>query len=228
MTAPRSIQQRWHTLRALIDSRSLRERALLFFTAIAMAYVICHFALFNPLRAYQDTLQKRLSADQADLAALHKQTEEILAKTREDPDMPNRQRLAELTRQLGEADAPVAELMKSLVSPREMAALVKDVLSTHRQLNVVSLVNLPPEPVAAKTAAQGAEPVSATPAIYKHGLRIEFKGTFRDIVEFFRALEGLSWKVLWAEADIKTEHYPESTATVTVYTLSTDEAWISL
>jgi len=223
-----SLQQRWHALEALINSRNPRERILLFLVTLAVVYVICHFALFNPLHAHQAALQQRLSANQADLSALRKQTEEMLAKTRQDPDLPNRERLAELTRQLSAVDAPLAEVMKSLVSPKEMNALVKAVLSNHRQLNVVSLVNVAPEAVAARDAAGSAKPVNAAAPLYKHGLRIEFQGSFRDIVGFFSDLEKLNWKVLWDEADIKTEHYPESTATVTVYTLSTDEAWISL
>ena len=228
MTSPMSIQQRWHGLRTLIDSRGLRERVLLFFAAMAVACVLCHFALFNPLRAYQNGLQQKLSAAQAELADLQKHSAEILTKTRQNPNQSNRKRLAELTRQLGEVEAPVAELMKSLVSPKEMASLVKDVLSDHRRLHVLSLVNLPPEPLAPKAAAGDTKPVSTAPPLYRHGLRIEFKGGFRDIVEFLSALEGMSWKVLWDQTDIKTEHYPESTVTVTVYTLSTDEAWISL
>ena len=142
--------------------------------------------------------------------------------------MPNRERLAEPTRQLSAVDAPLAEVMKSLVSHKQTNALVKAVLSNHRQLNVVSLVNVAPEAVAARDTAGSAKPVNAAAPLYKHGLRIEFKGSFRDIVGFFSDLEKLNWKVLWDEADIKTEHYPESTAPVTVYTLSTDEAWISL
>ena len=228
MTALASLQQRWHALEAVIDSRKPRERILLFFVTLAAVYFLGHFALFNPLHAHQAALRQRLSANQAGLSALRSQTEEMLAKTQQDPDSPNRERLAELTRQLNALDAPLAELMKSLVSPKEMNALVKAVLSDHRQLQVVSLVNVPPEPVTAQDAAGGAKPVKAAAPLYKHGLRIEFKGSFRDIVGFFSDLEKLSWKVLWDEADIKTEHYPESTATVTVYTLSTEEAWIGL
>jgi MSHA biogenesis protein MshJ len=222
------LQQRWGALENVIDSRNPRERLLLFFATLAVVYLVCQLALFKPLRAHQAALRQRLTANQADFSALQIQTEEMLAKTRQDPDLPNRRRLAELTRQLDAVDAPLAEVMKSLVSPKEMNALVKAVLSDHRQLNVVSLVNIAPEAVRAKDAAGGTKPVNAAAPLYKHGLRIEFKGSFRDIVGFFSDLEKLSWKVLWDEADIKTEHYPESTATVTVYTLSTDEAWISL
>ncbi len=228
MKLPSSLQRRWQTLAALIDARNLRERALLFFATLAVVFVICQFAIFNPLHAYQAALRQKLSDDQTTLASLRKQTEEKLAKVQQDPDMPNRKRLQELTRQLDAVDAPLAEMMKSLVSPKEMTALVKAVLSSHRRLKVVSLVNLPPEAMAMPAAAGEAVPANNTVPLYKHGLRIEFKGGFRDIVRFFSDLEKLSWKVLWDKVDIKTDRYPESTAAVTVYTLSTNEAWIGL
>lgn len=228
MKMPSSIQRRWQTLAASIDGRNLRERALLFFTALAMVYAICQFGVFNPLHAYQAALQKKLSDGQTTLTSLRKQTGEMLAKVRQDPDLPNRKRLQELTRQLDAVEAPLTEMMKSLVSPKEMTALVKAVLSSHRSLKVVSLVNLPPEAIAIPAAAGETVPAKNTVPLYKHGLRIEFKGGFRDMVRFFSDLEKLSWKVLWDKVDIKTDRYPESTATMTVYTLSTNEAWIGL
>jgi len=228
MNSAAFLQQRWQSLATLIDSRSLRERGFIFLVVLAVAYLLVHFAVSNPLRAYEAKLQKRLSATQANIFALQTQTAEMLAKSRQDPNGPNRERLAELTQQLNAVDAPLAELMKSLVSPKEMTALVKAVLSNHRQLNVVSLENVPPKALTAQATKDKPDASTITAPLYKHGLHIEFKGSFRDIVGFFADLEQLSWKVLWDKADIKTEHYPESTATVTVYTLSTDKAWISL
>ena len=228
MSTPAILQQRWQYLATKMDSRSLRERIIIFLVAIAGAYLIVHYAVSNPLRAYQATLQQRLSATQASISILQGQTAEMLANTRQDPNRSNRERLAELTRQLNAVDAPLADLMKSLVSPKEMTALVKAVLSSHHQLHVVSLENVPPESLTSQDATGKPKPVNVAAPLYKHGLRIEFKGSFRDIVGFLSDLEQLSWKVLWDKADIKTEHYPESTATVTVYTLSTDKAWISL
>ena len=228
MSTTAVLQQRWQSLATKIDSRSSRERIFIFLVAVAGVYLIVHFAVSNPLRAYQAKLQQRLTINLANMSALQKQSAEMLVKTRQDPNGPNRERLADLTRQLDAVDAPLAKLMKSLVSPKEMTALVKAVLSSHRRLNVVSLENIPPETLTAQDVTGKPKPVNATAPLYKHGLRIEFKGSFRDIVGFLADLEQLSWKVLWDKADIKTEHYPESIATVTVYTLSTDKAWISL
>lgn len=228
MSSYAAIQQRWHSLATLIDSRSLRERIFIQLVLIAAAYTLVHFAVSKPLNSYQAKLQQRLLTSQTNISTLQMKSEAMLAKARQDPNAPNRQRLAELTQQINDIDAPLAKLMKSLVSPKEMTALVKTVLSNHRQLNVVSVENLPPKALANQNPSEKTEPNNTTAPLYKHGLRIKFKGSFRDIVGFFADLEQLSWKVLWDKADIETEAYPESVATITVYTLSTDKAWISL
>jgi MSHA biogenesis protein MshJ len=222
------IAKRWHALATSIDGRNQRERVLLFLVTIAVAYFICYFSLFKPLFAQEAKIQQKLALNRSNLVALQLQTQEMLAKAQQDPDLPNRKRLEELTNQLNDIDAPMAELMRSLVRPKEMTAMVKAVLSGLRNVRVVSLENLPPEAVSPQNAAHDDKPVVASTPLYKHGLRIAVKGGFYDILGFFRDLEKLSWKVLWDQADIKTERYPESTAVVTVYTLSTDESWISL
>ena len=228
MSSYAAIQERWLSLTTLIDSRSLRERIFILLVLIAVACTMVHFAVSKPLSAYQTKLQQKLSTSQTNISTLQMKSEAMLTKTRQDPNAPNRRRLAELTKQINAVDAPMAELMKSLVSPKEMTSLVKAVLSNHHQLNVVSLENLPPKALTNQIPDKKSDPKNTTTPLYKHGLRIKFKGSFRDIVGFFADLEQLSWKVLWDKADIETEAYPESIATITVYTLSTDKAWISL
>ncbi len=228
MSKPSPIVKRWHDLAAYIDGRNQRERVLLLLVTIAVVYFMCYFSLFKPLFAYEAKIQESLALNQTNLLALQGQAREMLAKIEQDPDQPNRTRLEELTLQLNEIDAPMADLMRSLVRPKEMTAMVKAVLSGRRNVSVVSVENLPPEAVTPQEAAQGDKPVAASAPLYKHGLHITVKGGFHDLLGFFSDLEKLSWKVLWDQADIKTERYPESTAEVTVYTLSTDESWISL
>ena len=210
MSSYAAIQQRWHSLTTQIDSRSLRERTFILLVLFAMAYTMVHFAVSKPLNAYQVKLQQKLSTSQTDISALQMKSEAMLAKTRQDPNAPNRRRLAELTKEINAVDAPLAELMKSLVSPKEMTSLVKAVLSNHHRLNVVSLENLPPKALTTQAPDKKSDPKNTTAPLYKHGLRIKFKGSFRDIVGFFADLEQLSWKVLWDKADIETEAYPES------------------
>jgi len=232
MKAALAIRRIWGPLAARLDARTARTRAALYFISLAAVYVLCQFALLNPLHSYQAALQQRLLAKQNALAVAQAEFQKMQAKTRQDPDLPNRERLREVTRQLGELESPVTELMKSLVSPEEMTSLVKTLLAERRRPSLIRMENLPPVDISKQAPADKNEkkpqPAKTAAPLYKHGLRIEVKGGFRDIVAFCSDLEKLNWKVLWDKADIKTEHYPVSTAVITVYTLSRDAAWISL
>jgi MSHA biogenesis protein MshJ len=59
-------------------------------------------------------------------------------------------------------------------------------------------------------------------------MNIEIKGGYLDILRYLKSLEALPWKVFWGKVTLKTEKYPDSRASVLIYTLSTREAWIGL
>ncbi len=64
--------------------------------------------------------------------------------------------------------------------------------------------------------------------LYRHGMRIQVKGNYLDIIRVLRSMEGLPWKVFWGEVSVKTEKYPQSHATVVIYTLNQDRAGIGI
>lgn len=234
-----TLRHRWCALLAQIDSRNQRERIMLLCVTLALLYALFQVAAYNPLRKYHTQLQARITANQANLTAVQTKMQELRAHIGKDPNMPYRAHLDELTRRLDGADAPLTEIMKSLVTPQEMTALVNSVLSRHRELKTVRVENLPfeelrdPSPPAEQPDKKAgptpqSNPTPETEPLYKHGLRIEVHGGFREIVAFIRELEQMHWRVLWDTVDIKTERHPASSAEITVYTLSRDNTWISL
>ena len=64
--------------------------------------------------------------------------------------------------------------------------------------------------------------------VYKHGMRVELRGGYMDILRYLKSLEALPWKVFWGQAVLKTEKYPDSRLDLLIYTLSTHEGWIGL
>lgn len=223
---------RWRAWAAKIDARSQRERVMLLFVTLAVLYVLFQLAAYNPLRKYQALLQTRITTNQANLVAVQIKMQELREHISKDPNMPNRARISELTDRLNEASTSMSELMKSLVSPQDMPALVYGVLARHRELKVARVENIPFEELRPlpppEESDKKAEPTSEADPLYKHGLLIEVEGEFREIVMFMRELEQMNWKVLWDTVDIRTERHPKSTAEISVYTLSRDDAWISL
>ena len=217
-------------LTARIDGMSLRERAILFVALLAVLFLLADQVLFPTLRVQQKESEKQISAKLAQLTTINSQIERIVTENSQDPDARARARLAELRQQFASLEINAADITRGLVTPREMTRLVHQMLQQNRTLELVKAENLPPEALALEPAGTtgSATGSGAAPAVYRHGLRIEVKGRYPDIVRYLRALEQLSWRVIWGEIRITTEHYPYSQASLTIYTLSLDKAWIGL
>ncbi len=222
-----------------IDALSLRERAMVFSGVLLAPIFIAANLLFAPLRNEQNRLEAQVTARIAQVRQLNAEANALIGARLADPDAQNRAKLAALQEELTANKGRLANVTQGLVDPKEMARLVRTMLAKNGALQLVSLVNLPPQPLdlddqdgKAKNAlptvngkaAQGA--AASDTMLYRHGMRIELRGRYVDIVRYLRTLEGLPWKVLWGEVDLKAEKYPVSDVTLVIYTLGFNRAWI--
>lgn len=208
-----------------IDEMSLRERALSFLVVIGALYALASIALFAPLRGEQVRLEKELAAKRNQIQAFDRQTQAILDASAKGGDTEQQRRLTALQQQLQTLDTSLNGATQGLVSPQEMGRLVDQVLRRSGALQVVRIENLPPTPLFGEKDGAGA---AGQQMIYKHGLRMELRGRYVDIVNYLRALEGLPWKVLWGDVSLRTDATPYSTVTLTLYTLSLQSTWLGL
>ena len=88
---------------------------------------------------------------------------------------------------------------------------------------VQSLDAVPLSPLKAK---QGEEAEQL--GIYRHGLQIEFKGSYLSTLEYLKALDALPWNFYWDVLELNVDKYPVSTIVITVHTLSFHEGWIGV
>jgi MSHA biogenesis protein MshJ len=134
------------------------------------------------------------------------------------------------------SETEVAAVTRGLVSPKDMARMVEQILTTNRDVQLVRVENLPslslldtPSTDPATPPPAGASPAPAGGiGLYRHGMRIQVKGNYLDIIRVLRSMEALPWKVFWGEVSVKTEKYPQSHATVVIYTLNQNRAWIGI
>jgi MSHA biogenesis protein MshJ len=207
-----------------IDAFSLRERGLIFVTVLVLLYFAASGLLFGPLRSQQQQLEGELRMKREQAATINAQVQKIVHEATRDPDKENAERLKVLRERLAQLDPRLARVTQSLVSPRDMARFVEQVLTRNRALQVVKIEGLAPVPVEGEAAAQTA-PASG---VYKHGMRIEVRGRYTDLVGYLRALEDLPWRVFWGQATLASEEYPMSRLTLTIYTLSLRQSWIGI
>ena len=209
-----------------IDALSVRERGLVFFAVVVVLYLIAYSAVFGPLRAEQVRLEQDLRAKQTQAQAADEKLAGLFSKDGKDINAENRAKLAALGGQVRELDAKMDQLTAGVVPPKEMAKLIEQMLMRNKNLELVKLEALPAKPLDdAKPAAGAASP---TVTVYRHGMRVEFKGRYFDIVNYLKSLEALPWKVYWGEVSLETDKYPVSKVSLVIYTLSRYPGWIGV
>lgn len=219
-------KQRLKQLMDRIDALALRERGLLFVGLLAILYVVAANLVFVPMNAEKTRLEAQLKGKHNEIQALESQITALATGDTPGAGSEKKEKLTALQERLRVLDETLGKVTSGLVSPKEMTRLVEQVLLKSKRLEIVKLESLPPAPLVGEGGGQtGTSPAGM---VYKHGMRIELKGSYLDILNYLRALEGLPWKVFWGQATLQTEKYPVSHITLLIYTLSTREGWIAL
>lgn len=224
MAMPESMKR----LGTRIDSMSLRERTIMFVSLLVALFLLADQVLFPKLRMQQKQLEQQISTQLAQLNTINDQVARIVRENTEDPELLLRQRLTELKKRYAELEISSADITRGLVNPREMTRLVHSVLRENNTLQLVKAENLPPEAIPLAAAEKPANAATPGPAVYRHGLRLQVKGRYPDVVRYLHTLERLNWRVMWGEVKLETVQYPSTLATLTLYTLSLDKAWIGV
>jgi MSHA biogenesis protein MshJ len=166
-------------------------------------------------------LQQQVNQKRQETQALEMQVQ-ALAGSGEDPEAAKRKKLEALRENLKVMDTELVRVTAGLVPPREMARLIEQMLLKNRGLQVMRVESIPATPL-----LEGSAGVTGS-MVYKHGMQVEVKGGYLDILRYLKSLEALPWKVFWGKVTLKTEKYPDSRVSLLIYTLSTHEAWIGL
>lgn len=207
-----------------IDAMSLRERGLIFVTLLAALYFVAVNVLFGPVNADKDRLQKQVNQLRDETRTLELQVQALVSGGENDPEAAKRRKIASLQENLKTMDVALSRVTAGLVPPKEMTKLVEQMLLKNRGLEVIKVESLPSTPLLEGAAGGGSD----GSMVYKHGMRIELKGNYLDILRYLRSLEGLEWKVFWGQVSLQTEKHPVSNVSLLIYTLSTHQGWIGL
>lgn len=210
----------WTALAARGDALSRRERLLVLLAVLAVVFFVLNGLLLDPVAQRARILEGQLAGDRTQIASIRQQLQALAAVPVEDPDAAGRARLEVVSQQLQQVSAMLEDAQQDLVSPDRMASLLEDILKKNGQLKLLSLRTLSPDEKTESGA--GALPV------FRHGVELKVQGRYLDLFNYLRALEGLSWHMLWGNAALSADPAPLSTLTVTIYTLSLDRAWLSI
>jgi MSHA biogenesis protein MshJ len=220
------LRQRLEHLADRIDQRSLRERGLIFLSVLVSLFMLASHGVLTPLSEH-NRQQERVLRDKLDqIEKLEQQIQQTLAATRIDPDAEYQRRLDVLREQLAQRAPTLANASRALVPPTEMVRLVENMLARNRNLQVIRVENLPAEPLDAPTNQESSTPAPPISRIFRHGMHVEVRGRYPEIVAYLNELEALPWKMFWGPLAINAEDFPYSRMSVVIYTLSMRPGWL--
>ena len=210
-----------------LDEMQVKERALLLLAATLVIYFVFDSAFLSSISDDKRQIYNRVDQLRAEVTAMTNESEEIKRRHRVDPDAANRDRQSRLTAMLDAANRQLAKTTDQLIPPGRMAKVLENVLVKSSELDFVGLVGLGAETVV-DPAAPTQNDAQTLRGAYRHGIRIEFAGSYLDAVEYLKQLEELPWTFFWDAVDIEVTDYPNAFGSIVVYTLSLDASWIGV
>jgi MSHA biogenesis protein MshJ len=205
---------------ARVGAISLRERIFVFAAAVTVALALVQTLLVDAAHQRKLNAEARIQGANEMLAQIAQQ-QALAGQQGQDPDRAAREALARHEARLAELDARLETLEQTLIAPERMNAVLKNVVQDGGGVRVVAFKTLGPQPVAVSSAPEG-----APPGFYRHGFEITLSGGYADLVAYLERLEALSWPLNWSEVALDAAGRPELMLTLTVHTLSLEEAWL--
>lgn len=205
-------------LRDKLQQMSMREQLLVLVGVAVAIYLFFDVLVFSAqqlrVRALQDrqaALQLQVTVLTADLAA----AERVQAGELEKKD----QELRQLKQQATQLDELAGSVIEQAPAVRQ---LVSDVLAvSSARAGAVGIKTLPVKTITLATAtAPGKAPQAGSGTLYKHGLDIELRGSYLDLMRVLAKLEEANPKLLWSSAVLDAKAYPENTLRTSVFLLS--------
>lgn len=223
------MKQKMEQLANWIDSQSLRERALILFAIIFAIFLVWEKVLLDPLAAQAKQLQAEVKKKNKELTRVREQQVLILERASRDPNAQVTKDIGVIRTALASLDEHLQQMTVGLIDPAKMASILEDVLTRETDLKLIRVEALLPRPLD-EPEQPGKKVVKRSqyklPGVYQHAMQIEFQGTYLSTLNYMRELEKLSQQFYWGSVDFEIEDYPNARVTITVNTLSLNEAWI--
>jgi len=220
-----------------IDALPLAQRAALFAAAIILVAGVAWFGKFGPMLAERQSLHASIQQGQVQVDALDKEIAATLKAYESDPNAAMRRRLAAVQAEARATSEDLLNRRQGMVQPQRIVPLLQQMLAGHPGLRVVGMKTLPVsglrdgqfEQAGSTAPGTAQQPASPAPAIlYRHGVEVVVEGSYADLLGYMATLEKVTPRLIWGSARLNVMKHPQSSLTLTVYTLSLDETWVQL
>jgi len=216
-----------------IDARIMRERALIFVSALAFIFMLWNFAVQVSIDKKSNEITSQLSSLASQRTAMQTQVAAITQSLLNDPDKQKKAQIAQLQIDIKQMEDKVQNASRNLIRADQLPQALQEVLQKTSQLSLLEVKTLPAQelqlnqPVIPKVAAESAIENNSA-GVYQHAVELHVSGTYPQLIQFLQALEQLPWRFYWQSLDYHVEHYPAAETVLRVYTLSSEEGLLGV
>lgn len=208
------------------DALNERERISIILLSVVAIVVIFIELFISPLNQKIDIVDNQVSGLQIQIQQLNTQIVMLNTQKTRDPDFQEKQKLKLIDEQISNLNDRLKEKMQGLIEPAQMAKVLEVVLTQNTDLKLQRVQSLGAMPLSSSKLGDGEAKEEL--GVFRHGLQIEFKGSYLSTLKYLKALDELPWNFYWDVLDLKVDKYPVSTIVITVHTLSFHEGWIGV
>ncbi len=225
------MKQTWARLAQKFDALQPRERLMVFAAGVAIIAGLAFVLVIDGALTKHKALAASTERHRGEMAQLQVQNAQLSRLLTQDPNTDGRTQIDEMQKRLLGYDTELRSVQQGLVPPNRMVRVLEDMLNRDSHVRLVKLRTLPVAALVEKEAApaMGADTKSAGPGknlVYKHGLELTVEGSYLNLLEYQARLEKLPWRMFFARTSVNSTDYPKVLMTITLYTLSLEEAWL--
>ena len=220
------MNQQLQSLFEKFDALNERERISIMLLSVVAIIIVFVEIIIAPLNQKNDLIEKQLVSLSTQTQQLDSQILILKSKRNRDPDFQEKQKIQLLDEQIENLNDQLKQKMHGLIEPKQMAKVLEVVLAQNTDLQLQKVESLGAKPLSPFKTKSDEPPQKL--GIFRHGLKIEFKGSYLSTLKYLKALDELPWDFYWDVLELNVEKYPVSKIVITVHTLSFHEGWIGV
>lgn len=216
------MNRKLETAASRYDALTLRERALIGVSLVALVWLAWDWTLHQ-------TLNRRMTTTQNDATSLRERivsevavADQLKQALQDDPNRRLAEEQRELADQVARLDARLEALVGGFVSPSMMPVLLEDVVTHHHGVRLQRVSSLPVEPVRQQNSGE------IVPGLYRHAMRVELHGGYFPVRDYLKELEEAPWRFSWRSMNYHVEQFPDAVVVLELETMSREKTWLGV
>ncbi|HWV16064.1 MAG TPA: MSHA biogenesis protein MshJ [Cellvibrio sp.] len=219
-----------------IDARAMRERAMIFLSAVAVLVILWSTFIQSPLDKKKQEMTAQFDALIAQRTTMQTKISTLSEVMLNDPERLKEEQIKQLQSDIHEIDEKLQRTSQGLVKASELPQVLQDVLLKTAKLTLLDVATLPVHQLQVVTIdGEFKQNVDSKKAkdienlgVYEHVVQMRLSGSYFEVVQFLTALEALPWRFYWQRLDYKVSKYPNAEVILRVYTLSSEEGLLGV